>query len=158
MFGKLSQTILKFFGVLVVLIAVSVGGIVGKEFGKAAVSSIEEAGKQEKIIEALSKAAQKINATTPIMVDAETRLDKASLGGGVKLVYHYTLINVVPQDVDESWVETTLRDSVLPSVCSNEQMISSIKLGVNFEYAYSGKNGVYLGSFTANRDSCGFKS
>ncbi|EGR2914608.1 hypothetical protein DLH88_24580 [Vibrio parahaemolyticus] len=158
MFGKLIKIALKIFGVLALLIVITVGGIIGKEFGKAAVSSTQEVEKQAKINEALNKAAQQINATTPTMVDAETRLDKASLGEDARLIYHYTLINVDPQNVDKSWVKTTLRDSVLPSVCSNDKMISSIKFGVNFEYSYSGSNGVYLGSFTANRDSCGFKS
>ncbi|WP_345848453.1 hypothetical protein [Shewanella algae] len=158
MFGKLIKTSLKVFGVLALLIAITVGGIIGKEFGKVAVSSTQEAEKQAKINEVLNKAAQQINATTPTMVDAETRLDKASLGEDARLIYHYTLINVDPQNVEKSWVKTALRDSILPSVCSNDKMISSIKLGVNFEYAYSGSNGVYLGSFTANRDSCGFKN
>lgn len=163
MFQKfINSKTLKALGLFAIIIIFSVIKVAGKRYfrdepapqASTPSAQIQAAQIQKQMIASLNQAVKKINASTPTMVDAETRLDKASMGKGMTVLYHYTLVNVESNNVDKSLLEKSLLDSVLPSVCKNEDMATSIKLGVNYEYIYSSKDAVRLASFIANRKSC----
>ncbi len=117
------KKLLSVIGVIVALLIWAVSGQVGREVGKAAFerSPTTEKEIQNTLAQALEEAAKQINAKTPIMIDAETRMDKATVGPGALLTYHYTFPNYAANQLDPNWVQTDLRKVVKDGVCANKK-------------------------------------
>lgn len=150
------KKLLSVIGVIVALLIWAVIGQIGREVGKAA---FKQSPSTEKDIQnTLEEAAKQINAKTPIMIDAETRMDKATVGPGALLTYHYTFPNYAENQLDPNWVQTDLLKVVKSGVCANKKMKRSLEYGCKYKYQYSGKNGKLIGSFVLDRNDCGFSA
>lgn len=151
------KKILSALGFLVILIAGTIGGQFGKLIGQFVFAPTTKPSTQQieaKSIEGFTIAAQQINQQTPIMVDKDTRLDRATVGPGVRLTYHYTFPNYTSRDIDPSWLQASLQPAVKESVCTNEKMKSSLQYGGIYVYAYSSNNGVEIARFEINKTDC----
>jgi len=117
--------------------------------------SLEEI--QPKVIDGFNIAAEQINQSAPTMVDEETRLDKASVGPGVLLTYHYTLPNFVSDDLDANFINTVFAHTK-EFVCTTKEMKPAMQYGGAYGYSYSSSDGVHIGEFIIDRDTCGFRA
>lgn len=90
--------------------------------------------------EELYEIAVKINAKCPQMIDSETRLDGIEIKEPVTLVYKYTLVNLMRENVDTA----AFRRALWPGLVSNIKISSDMKKLRDNEtivhYAYSDKS------------------
>ncbi|HEY9032111.1 MAG TPA: hypothetical protein VIM93_12175 [Kangiella sp.] len=139
--------------VIITFIYFVVGGRNNGEFGASASTQDKI---EAKLAEGFAKKAKEINATTPIMVDAQTRLDKVTAGPGALATYYYTFPNFSASEIDSNSFRSDLRNSVKSSVCASKEMKSSLVYGGKYKYIYAGKNGLTIVSFTFDRHDCGY--
>lgn len=146
-----------------VFVAVFITGAIGIKFVKSNQSSTSSSAKssleeiQQKVIDGFSIAAEQINQSAPTMVDEETRLDKASVGPGALLTYHYTLPNFVSDDLDANFINTVFAHTK-EFVCTTKEMKPAMQYGGAYGYSYSSYDGVHIGEFIIDRDTCGFSA
>ncbi|PPI79531.1 hypothetical protein DXI23_04595 [Marinobacter flavimaris] len=107
------------------------------------------------LIDGFKQAADEINQSTPTMVDSETRLDKATVGPGAVLTYHYTFPNYSSDELDSVWIKSELRQSVTSNVCKNEIMKPALEYGGKYVYSYSGSDQIVIESFQITQKDCG---
>ena len=155
---KLLSILGAIIGLIVVLIFAGIGGQVGKEVGKAAFIPSKPSQKEieAKLIEGFEKGAKQVNATAPTMVDEDTRMDKATVGPGARVTYHYTFPKYSSRDVDSGWIISNLRPVVKSNVCVSKDMKPSLQYGGVYSFSYSGSDGVHIASFQVDRNDCGF--
>lgn len=160
MIKKLLSILGAVIGIIVVLIFAGVGGQVGKEVGRAAFSPSKPTEKEimTKLAKGFELAAKQINDSAPTMVDEETRMDRASVGPGALLTYHYTFPNYSSRDIESALIQTNVFPSVKRGVCSSKEMKPSLQYGGKYTYSYSGNDGVLIGEFTIDRHDCGFSA
>lgn len=106
------------------------------------------------LIEGFKQAVKEINQSTPTMVDSETRLDRATVGPGAVLTYHYTFPNYTSDELDSTQLETGIRDSVTSNVCKAEPMKLALDYGATYVYSYSGSDRTVIGSFKITQKDC----
>lgn len=151
------KRLLTALGVIVALIAAGIGGQVGKEVGKTVFSSKQSPQEIEaKLIEGFTVAANQINQKSPMMIDQDTRLDKATVGPGARVVYHHTFPKYSSRDIDANWLNTNLRPEVMRKVCASSGMKKSLQDGGTYVYIYSGSDGNEIARFEIDRNDCGF--
>jgi len=155
----MSKKILGVLGFIVVLIAVGIGGKVGKEVGKSAFSSSKPTKQEVEdiIIEDFAKFASQYNKKLPMMIDKNTQLDKVTVGSGARVVYHHSFPNYTSSDIDSNWISTNLKSQVKNKVCATKGMKKTLQYGGTFVYAYSGNDGVEIERFEIDRDDCGYQ-
>lgn len=136
----------------------AIGGQLGKEVGKATFSPSKPSPQEieAKLIEGFQIAAKEFNEKCPIMLDEETRLDKATVGPGPRAVYHHTFPKYNSNEIDPSIIRSDLRAEVMQKVCSNEKMKKSLQYGGIYVYSYYGKDAVEIARFEIDRSDCGF--
>jgi len=108
------------------------------------------------LIQAFKQAAEKINLSTPTMIDDETRFDKATVGPGAVLTYHYTFPNYMSDEVGSAWIDSQMRESVTDNVCKNEAMKPALEYGGKYIYSYSGSDQKVIGSFQITKEECDY--
>lgn len=76
---------------VIALIVVSLGGAIGREMGWrwAMPGDIDTSNNVRRGVE---RAAARFNQELPLEIDAETRLDRVSIGPGLRMVYHHVLL------------------------------------------------------------------
>lgn len=148
-----------FIGIIVILVVGAISGEVGKHIGNTLVPPTQTNPEdvERKLIEGFQEAARQINQTTPTMLDENTRVDRATVGPGVVLTYHYTFPRYSSQDISESWLRQNLLPTVKDNVCRNERMKLSLQYGGIYAYSYSGNDGVRISRFEIDRNDCGFR-
>ena len=125
----MSKKLLSAHGFIAVVIAMVIGGQIGREAGRAALSPPKSSQQdiESKLIEGLKTAAIEINKKCPMMVDEENSLDKATVGPGDRAVYHNTFPKYNSEDIDANLIRTNLRAEVMQKVCSSESMKKSLQ-------------------------------
>ena len=154
----MQKKLLTALGVIAVLIVAGIAGQIGRETGKA-VFSPSKPSKEEieaKLIEGFTTAVNQINQKLPMMIDEETRLDRATVGRGARIVYYNTFPKYTSRDIDANWLQTNLRPEVMRNVCDNKDMRKSLQYGGIYVYSYSGRDGVEITRFEIDRNDCGF--
>jgi hypothetical protein len=146
------KKIISVLGLVAMLIGAGISGIIGKLASRAIFSPSEP--NKEELIEQLTIAADKINRQLPMMVDSETRLDRATVGPGVRTVYHYKILNYTSKNIDIDRLQTYLRPQVVKSVCSNKDMKASLQYGVKYDYIYAGNDGIEITQFEIAQNDC----
>lgn len=154
----MEKKLLVALGLIAVLIAASISGQIGKEVGNAIfpTSKLSPQEVENKLIEGLKKTANQYNQQLPMMIDQNTRIDKATVGPGPRAVYHHTFPKYTSRDVDANWLQTNLRPKILKKVCASKDMKKTLQYGGIFVYAYSGSDGVEITRFEIDRNDCGF--
>ena len=102
----------------------------------------------------LAQIAGQANQAAPATVDANTRLDGAKAGPGLKLTTTYTLINPESEGISSATFDTKLTPVVKEGSCKNADLRPLIDLGVVVVLEYRGTDGNPIGTVSINRDSC----
>lgn len=145
---------MKMVGKIVIFCIAVMAGVIGKDIGKVTASRVEHAEKEKKGISALEKIAETVNAKAPMMIDEETRLDKMTVGPGVRGVFHYTVINYPSADLDPAWFTQELRPSLIKSSCKKDSMIIASRGMGTMAYVYYGNDGRVVSTQNITMDDC----
>jgi len=94
--------------------------------------------------DALLQAANEINKSCPIMVDAETQLDNTVALPGKIFQYNYTLVNFVKDSIDVESIKAILEPNILNNVKTNPDLANFRENDVTMNYIYKDKDGVHL--------------
>ena len=70
----------------------------------------------------LQLIANEMNKSCPMMVDAETRLDKVTLPSKTVFQYNYTLINYEKTEIDTVKIKSSLEQNIIRLTKTNPQM------------------------------------
>lgn len=152
------KLILGAIGVIVVLITSTLGGLVGKEVGKA-VSAPSKPSQQRMdalLFEGFTKAAEQANARGPVMVDEDTRWDSTEAGPGARITYFYTFPSYSSREIDREHLLANLRPEVVELACASKEMKPSLEYGATYVYTYRGNDGEDILRFELNRRDCGY--
>jgi hypothetical protein len=103
----------------------------------------------------LAEIAGQANQAAPADIDANTRLDGARAGPGLRLTSTYTLLNPESEGISSTTFETKLSPVVKEVSCKNPDLRPLIDQGVVVVLEYRGKDGNQIGTLSINRDSCG---
>lgn len=145
------SAVLKLAGML---LAVTLASAIGTYIVKWSAKQ-KNAAMEAKLMEGFKFAADQINARVPKMIDSDTRLDKASVGPGLRLTYHYTLPNRKSDEIDADLMLSILEPDVVDKACHNADMKSTLQYGGIYTYVYSGKDGVQILTFDVEKEDCG---
>ena len=123
------------------IIAASLGGI-GKNIGKLAVqSTTPNAENQEQdIIDGLEKAAKELNKDTPRMIDADTRMDAATIGPGLRININYTLPKHAAGEIGADQLIQYVRPTLKNYACNKKSMKILMQWGAVIAYSYHAKD------------------
>jgi len=137
--------------VAAVLIVLAV--VAGKIIGKIREPKKSEIPPAEDI---LSKAVAEANKELPMMIDAATRLDRASTNGNV-LRYHYTLLQrPAPGETLEQLQAgvPALAEAARKKVCADGSLRPLLGIGIAMTYTYVTTTGAQAFEFTVWPQDC----
>jgi hypothetical protein len=103
----------------------------------------------------LSEIAGQANQAAPADIDANTRLDGAKAGPGLRLTTTYTLVNAEADGINSTTFEAKLTPVVRNASCKNPELRPLIDQGVVVVLEYRGNDGKPIGTVSINRDTCG---
>ncbi len=109
---------------------------------------------KQRMIQELILASEWMNASTPIMVDPDIRLDKTSVGPGAKLSYFYTLVNHKAFEIDKSSFLIDVKGSIVQQACSHPDMAMTLFYGGAYRYVYHSSDLQTLASFDVVKNDC----
>ncbi len=117
----------------VVLAAVAVGGLLWNApwllgIGKASA-------------EDLRTVSHRLAAKLPLMIDAETRLEKAEPGAGLEQVFRFTLVRKDAKDLDVPTESARLRGRARGGICGDTTLAPLVARGVKVTYVYQDRSG-----------------
>lgn len=138
--------------VLAVAVAVAIGVFIVREVSVYKQHKTSEV--ESRLIESFELAAEQINAQVPKMIDNDTFLDKATVGPGPRLTYHYTLPNRKSDEIDADMMLSILKPDIAAKVCSNEEIKNILQYGGIYTYAYSGNDNVNILTFDIAGQDC----
>src|SRR5580692_11358090 len=102
----------------------------------------------------LAQIAGQANQAAPAAVDANTRLDGAKAGPGLKLTTTYTLVNAESQGVDSTTFETKLAPTIKTASCGNPDLRPLINQGVLVVLEYRASDGKPIATLNIDRNTC----
>ena len=102
----------------------------------------------------LAEIAGQANQAAPADIDADTRLDHARAGPGLKLTSSYTLVNAESEGINSTTFATKLTPVVKEASCNQSDLRPLIDQGVVVVLEYRGKDGNPIGTLTIDRDTC----
>ena len=103
----------------------------------------------------LRDVAAKLNQRVPVLLDADTRVDKVSVEAGPRLVYHHTMVTAKRADVDMATFNGSFAAGLKSKICASPQMRPMFRNGVTLEYAYRASDGPLVGSIYVTPRDCG---
>ena len=152
--------LIKALGSVLAIIIICSASVIGIQTVRERSSPIESTAQdlEDKVIEGFELAAQQLNAMTPVMVDQETRIDKATVGPGAQMTYHYTFPKFASKDIDVSMMSATVFPIIRDGVCTSPEMKPSLQYGGKYAYSYSGSDGVHIMKFVIGKSDCSFEA
>ena len=93
---------------------------------------------------AMTKIAAEINKESPMMVDADTRLDNVIVLPGNVFQYNYTIINADVEDVDVQVLKDYLEPIITNAVSTDPQMQYQRDYKTTMNYNYKDMNGRHM--------------
>jgi hypothetical protein len=124
-----------------------VATIIGAVIGYAVVSGLFQAGCGHiSTRRYLTLEAEATNKKLPMMVDADTRIDKVEVGDGTNniMIYDYTLPRLTKNQIDASVLQKNLRPQLIANYRTNNLMQRMRDQGVELDYHYVDKNGDFI--------------
>lgn len=109
-------------------------------------------GSSEQYMEKLSAIAEDVNQKCPKMLDSETRLDGIDVREPNVLVYRYTLVNFLSENVDTALFRRALWPGILSTVKVSADMKVLREAETVIEYAYRDKNNASIYTFRITPD------
>jgi hypothetical protein len=106
------------------------------------------------LLKRLAEIAGQSNQAAPADVDANTRLDGAKAGPGLRLTITYTLVNSESEGVNSATFETRLAAVIKDGSCRNPELRPLIDQGVLVVLEYRGNDGGPIGKLNIDRATC----
>ncbi|PWQ92433.1 hypothetical protein [Leucothrix pacifica] len=149
------KTLWKILGGIGLLLVIAFAGAIGKIVGKFTTGQFYEDQKEGALDTVLVNAASHINKKLPMMVDAETRLDSASVFKmGLRL--NYTVVNYSAEEIDSSSFNNVKRKDLMNKLCNTDEtkIFVENKTSLSLSHAYYGKNGKQFSVITVQGSQC----
>jgi hypothetical protein len=106
--------------------------------------------------EVLSKIAEEINRSGPVMIDQETELMPA-VGAPGMLVYSYRLVSYSVTQLDHNKFAAGAKERLKEGACNRpETRDSFLKKGVTLRYSYFDKDKQHIATIDVTPADCGF--
>lgn len=102
----------------------------------------------------IAQIAGQANGAAPAVIDADTRLDGARAGPGLRLTVMYTLVNAESKGIDGATFEPLLTPTIKQNSCANGDLRPLIDQGVVVVLEYRGKRGDAIGTVNIDRGTC----
>jgi hypothetical protein len=142
-------------GFAAVFVAAIIGGEIGKKAGKTAfVSTPSQHAIEAELIAGFKQAEAKYKTKLPMMVDQDTRLDKMTVGPGVRVVYWYSFPKHRSRDINANDISIKLRSDTVRKVCASTGMKKSLQYGGVYVYSYFGSDDLEIAKFEVDRHAC----
>lgn len=93
---------------------------------------------------AMTKIASELNKETPMMVDADTRLDNVIVLPGNVFQYNYTILTAEVENVDVQGLKDYLEPIITNAVSTDPQMQFQRDYKTTMNYNYRDKNGKHM--------------
>lgn len=93
---------------------------------------------------AMLEVASELNASCPMMVDSETRLDNVMAAPDTGFQYFYTLVNMEKASIDLEGARSFLTPQIVNNIKTNPEMEFLRKHETTFKYTYKDKDGNWL--------------
>ena len=140
------------------IVVASLAGI-GKNVGKLAVqsSALTAENKEPDLIDELRKAANELNKNTPRMIDADTRMDPATIGPGLRININYTLPKHAAGEIDADQLVQYVRPTLENYACNKKNMKILMQWGAVIAYSYHAKDQTLITSILIDREDCGLR-
>lgn len=139
------------FSLVVTLIAMAVGGVIGRT-GVQAVMSPSTASLQSQLEAAHEKMLPQLRAELPKRVDDQTTMVAVDARGGT--VFYSYRVDVNRSDLNFGQFAAELKKSIISAACKEQAYAKSLGYGAKYQYAYSDKNGQALGTILVQRGDC----
>lgn len=111
------------------------------------------ASQADNVQEVIFETASAMNLKTPIMVDADTRLDSvAPMTKG--LVYHFTMVSANKSELNMNFVNTEFSASVKNKACMIPELAIFFDNGVSVSYVYNDKSGIRINVIEVTNEYC----
>jgi len=101
----------------------------------------------------LESMALEVNNNFPVMVDAETRLEKTSAKGKT-FTYHYTLVNIMSSMVNPEKFKDAMDANIKKQMCSNTTLRTYMDMGATLEHSYRGKDHMPIAAIQVIKTDC----
>lgn len=138
---------------ILAVIFICAWGAFGSAIGKV-IAGYFSPSPTKSAISQLNKFADEENRKLPAMLDDVTRLDRLSIGPGVRTNYHHTLVSVQVGEIDKSYLSGFLRSQISSKVCANGDMRTVMRNGGTYSYIYRDKNGVDIFQIDLSESDC----
>jgi hypothetical protein len=107
-------------------------------------------------IEYLSRVAEEINRSVPVMIDPETELLPTEAAPAT-LIYNYRLVSYSAAQLDPEKFAAGVKEKVTPSACNRpETRDEFLKRGVTLRYSYFDKDKNHIATVDVTPADCGF--
>jgi hypothetical protein len=140
--------------VLAALAACALGACGAKNSQTGKPGAAAQSSSVQSLKRRLSEIAGQANGAAPANIDANTRLDGARAGPGLKLTSMYTLLDPESEGINATTFETKLTPIVKKGSCENSDLRPLIDQGVVVVLEYRGNDGKPIGTVNINRDTC----
>jgi hypothetical protein len=102
----------------------------------------------------MPKETNEMNQQLPIRVDSETEMQSAAVFEKA-VVFKYVMLNANADWLKVNNFISEITREMKPRVCSDPWSQDVFKRWPTIIYSYSGKDGVFVGKITINRNECG---
>ncbi|MCW3128355.1 MAG: hypothetical protein JWO03_4013 [Bacteroidetes bacterium] len=93
----------------------------------------------------LQATVKEVNKTCPNMLDAETRMDSATLPAGEKTIrYHYTLVHFTAAQLDTNLFKDKLTPGMVSSIKIQKELKAIRDNNITMQYSYYGSDKDYI--------------
>ncbi|CAA9259108.1 MAG: hypothetical protein AVDCRST_MAG42-2621 [uncultured Chthoniobacterales bacterium] len=134
---------------------VAVAALVGAVVGKTLVQQYFESRKGRSFETAISEISRQMNATLPMQVDKDTRLDSTVSGPGRRLTYLYTLVGATADDIDAAALTAAMRPQLINSYRTTPEMATLRDGAVELNYMYRDKQGRHITTMVVTPNDIG---
>ena len=114
---------------------------------------------REAYLSGLALAQKELDATMPIMLDEETRIDRVGLENQNRLVGYRTLVKYASSDiVDVASFINNIKSHMASNICHQDNLKRFFQYGGVFVLVYSANDGIEIARVAINRDDCGISA
>ena len=132
--------------IVIIIFAIIFGSMIGK------LSVGSSSAKSSSLDKLLMKAASEINENCPFMVDENIRVDNAIALSDNTILYNYTVINYLKEEIDIKQIKSNINLRLLNSIKTNPDLKIFRDNKVTMKYTYKDKVGVFLFSLQYKYD------
>ncbi|MEM7081926.1 MAG: hypothetical protein AAF465_04275 [Pseudomonadota bacterium] len=113
----------------------------------------DQADAERALAAMLTDAVREVNATTPQLIDEETRLDSAATFRNY-IIYTNTMVNYSADQLDPALFKPIIQGTVIDTLCGNKQLVGFVDLKVVMVYRYLGKDGKFIAELSKDMGTC----